>query len=280
MRLIFFKTAEKKTHLGQDIRCYDGNTVDVASKRGMQLLKTYPRNFFELPSSYKNPCPPLKKQGQPLIQLNSTSLVSILIPQRGRPAQIKRCLELILANTSYPNYEVILICDRNDMDSVKDIPKDKRIGVVVDPSPTRQMFVGKANYGFKISKGEYIVYLGNDIEVGKNWLTEGVKALQGVFPDGMGVIGPNPTGPYHGLVSRKFIQKALHGRLFYPRYIHYHCDTELGMIAKQLNRFYWTPKFVTVDKCPHDELWKEGQTKTMKQGADLFLKRRLIGFPP
>lgn len=280
MRLIFRKTQEKKTHLGQDIRCYDGNVVDVSLKRGIQLLKAYPRNFFKLPPFYKNPCPSLKKQGKSLAQLNSIPLVSILIPQRGRPAQIKRCLELILANTSYPNYEIILICDRDDVDSVKDIPKNKRIRVVVDPSPTRQMFVGKTNYGYKICKGEYIVYLGNDVEVGKNWLTEGVKALQGIFPDGMGVISRQNTGSYHALVSRKFIEKALNRQVFYPEYIHYFCDLELTSIAKELNRFYATSKFSILHHGIHDELWKEGQSKTFKQGKELFLKRRLIGFPP
>ena len=279
MRLIFFKTPDLTSYLAEDVRAYDGNIVDVPLKRGMDLLKSYPHNFKELPPLYKNPCPPLQKLGKPLVQLNSTPLVSILIPQRGRPAQIKRCLELILANTSYPNYEIILICDMDDMDSVVGISKDKRIKIVIDPSPTRQMFVGKINYGSKISKGEYIVYLGNDTEVGKNWLTEGVKALQGVFPDNMGVISAVKNSPFHALVSRKFIEKALSRQLFYPGYRHYHCDTELGAIAKQLNRYYWEPKFIILDKCPRDELWREGQ-KTMTQGANIFFKRNAIGFPP
>lgn len=280
MRLIFFKTPELGSYLAEDVRAYDGNIVKVSPQRGMQLLKAYPRNFKEIPPPYKNPCPPLQKQGKPLDKLNSTPLVSILIPQRGRPLQVKRCLELILANTSYPNYEIILICDRDDMDSVAGIPKDKRIKAVVDPSPRRQMFVGKINYGYKISKGEYIIYLANDTEVGKRWLTEGVKALQGVFPDGMGVISPSETHPPHALVSRKFIEKALHGKIFHPAYIHYACDLELGAIAKKLNRYYSTEKFAVFHKRHHDDLWKEGQDKSMGEALQIFSRRQLIGFPP
>lgn len=283
MRLIFFKTAEKQTHLGQDIRCYNGNVADVAPKRGMQLLKAYPRNFFKLPPLYKNPCPPLKKQGKPLAQLSSTPLVSILIPQRGRSAQIKRCLELILANTSYPNYEVILICDRDDLASVKGIPKHKRIKVIVDPSSKRQMFVGKVNYGFRISKGKFLVYLANDVEVTKDWLTEAMKTILGTFPGGVGLVAFNHGGrdkhAYHGLISRKFVNQYLKDNIFYPGYIHFWCDLELVAIAKKHNRFCFSPTARVYHKTVKDKIHAEGWRASYQRGANLLKRRSKAGFP-
>ena len=272
----FKSTSTRKRFGSRGLRLKDGDTAEVPWDLAQHVLRHFADNFerIDIPKIGI----PFIKQGTPLTKLTSTPLVSILIPQRARPAQIRRCLELILQNTSYPNYEVILICDRDDMDSISGIPKDKRIRTVVDPSPTRQMFVGKVNYGYKICEGEYIVYLSNDIEVGENWLTEGVKALQGVFPDGMGVISARDIGAYHALVSRKFIEKALNGRVFYPRYIHCYCDVELTVIAKRLNRFYATPKFATVHKRPSDNLYREGQ-KTRSQGKELLKKRMSMEFP-
>ncbi|GAJ18621.1 unnamed protein product [marine sediment metagenome] len=206
MRLIFKATERKPTHLANDARFFDGNVKDLPPRRAEKLLQTYPDNFqiFGYP-------PPLTK-------LSSTPLVSILIPQRGRPNHIKKCLELILKNTTYPNYEIILICDRDDMNSVATIPQHKKIKVVTDPFPTRQMFVGKINYGFRISTGEYLVYLANDIEVSKNWLSEAMKTMLGVFSDKAGLVGFNHGDPqkhaYHGLISRRFVNQYLKGNIF------------------------------------------------------------------
>ncbi len=283
MRLKFSRTPDLQSYLAEDIRVYDGNIVNVPLKRGLQLLKAHSDNFKEFPSPYKNPYLPLQKQGKPLDELTSTPLVSILIPQRARPAQIKRCLELILANTSYPNYEVILICDRDDMDSVKDIPKDKRIKVVVDPSPTRQMFVGKVNYGYKICNGDYLVYLANDIEVGKNWLTEAMKSMLGLFSDRGGLVafnhGGSDTDASHGLISREFVDRYLGGNILYPDYTHFWSDVELLYITKELNRFHpcLTSKIVHISPkdALHDEAWK----KSYESGRQLLVKRQKMGFP-
>jgi len=237
-------------------------------------MKIWPRNFLPLSS---------KKLPSLLTKLTSTPLVSILIPQRGRPAQIKRCLELIVANTNYPNYEVILICDRDDLALVKGISEHTRIKVVVDPSPKRQMFVGKANYGFRISKAPYLVYLANDVEVGKNWLTEAMKTMLGAFPGGVGLVGFNHGDPqkhaYHGLISRGFVNKYLKGNIFYPGYIHFWCDLELVAIAKKHNRFRFCPQAKVYHRSVRDNIHAEGWRASYQQGATLLIKRSKAGFP-
>ena len=286
MRLIFCKTPTKESHLAEDMRVYNGNVIDVSLKRGRQLLKSYPRNFRPFGSPLlKKPNPPLAKPlGKPLAKLTSTPLVSILIPQRGRPNKIKRCLELILKNTSYPNYEVILICDRDDLASVKEIPKHPRIKIVVDPSPKRRMFVGKINYGFRASKGKFLVYLSNDVEVTKNWLTEAMKSMLGVFPPGGGLISlshgsKRDKHAYHGLISKEFVNKFLKGNIFYPGYIHFWCDLELNEQARRYGRFYFCPTSTVYHKPVEDRLHAEGMVASFHQGANLLIKRRKEKFP-
>lgn len=48
MKLKFQATKELTSYEATDVFAYDGNIVDVAPHRGMQLLKVYPRNFFEI----------------------------------------------------------------------------------------------------------------------------------------------------------------------------------------------------------------------------------------
>jgi|GEM_PF-3381355 len=275
MKVRFKATPEKKTHLRDNLWLKrDGQTFDIPWQNAKKLFRDYPDNFERAD---------VPKLGTPLTKLISTPLVSILIPQRGRPTQIKRCLELILENTSYPNYEVILICDRDDMDSVAGIPKDNRINVVIDPSKKRQMFVGKINYGFRVSKGSYIVYLANDVEVSKDWLIEAMKSMMGAFPDGMGLVAFNHGDPqkhaYHGLISKKFVDHYLKGNVFYPGYIHFWCDLELVAIAKRHNRFCFSPKSRVYHKPSKDNIHAEGWRQSYKQGANLLIERSKRGFP-
>ncbi|GAJ15552.1 unnamed protein product, partial [marine sediment metagenome] len=44
--------------------------------------------------------------------------VSVLVPTRQRYAKLKKCLELIFKNTKYPDWEVVVITDRDDPDSL------------------------------------------------------------------------------------------------------------------------------------------------------------------
>ena len=173
MKVKFKATKWRGEYWSQDYHLKDGDVVDVHPTLAKKWLEHFKNNFIDLTP-------------KPLPKLKATPLISILIPQRGRPTYIKKCLELILKNTAYPKYEVILICDRDDMNSIATIPKDGRIKVITDPSPKRQMFVGKINYGFRISKADYVVYLANDVEVSKNWLTEAMKAMFAIFTDHIG----------------------------------------------------------------------------------------------
>lgn len=228
-------------------------------------------------------------------------MVSILIPQRGRPAQIKRCLELILQNTSYPNYEVILICDKDDLSSVSSAPKDKRVKIVIIPYkplppkktkpildgnlPQRPMYVEKINYAYKnIAKGDYIVYLANDVEVGKNWLTEAMKTMKEKPPDGVGGLVSFNDGVYegefapHGLISRKFVEEFLGGYVLHPAYKHYYADSDLGTTAKRFKRFYYADKSVIHHKWASDDI-RAPMRRLAPRMKEVYFLRKKRGFP-
>lgn len=62
MKLKFVSTPELKSCEATDVEAYDGNIIDVAPHRGMQLMKIWPRNFFEIsPPSPERPRPSVHK---------------------------------------------------------------------------------------------------------------------------------------------------------------------------------------------------------------------------
>lgn len=286
IKLKFKATRLKRKHRGRELYFRDGTILPVDIKRAKILLRDFPDNFTVVADTPFRQVKPLitspQPRPKPLPELKSTPIVSILIPQRGRPNYIKKCLELILQNTTYPGYEVILICDRDDMDSIATIPQDEKIIVIIDPSPKRQMYVGKINFAFRISKADYIVYLANDVNVHKNWLTEAMKSMQ-TLPDTMGLVafnhGNNFPQAYHGLVSRRFCNKFLGGNVFYPEYIHFWCDLEITQIAKIAKRFSLSLAGRVSHSSPEDALHQEGWNKSFTQGRDLLIRRRNMGFP-
>ena len=73
MKLIFFATPDKKSHLAEDARAYHGSVVEVSERRGMTLLQSYPKNFFPIPLGKKE----LGKPVRPRLKLSQISIVTI-----------------------------------------------------------------------------------------------------------------------------------------------------------------------------------------------------------
>ena len=44
--------------------------------------------------------------------------VSILIPTRQRYKKLKKCIDKLFENTIYPNYEIVIIVDKDDVASL------------------------------------------------------------------------------------------------------------------------------------------------------------------
>jgi len=220
--------------------------------------------------------------------------VSILIPTRQRYKKLTKCLESLFENTKYPDWEVIVILDRDDVDSLMlvhefEMAHTREIKKIVKSK--REMYVGKINEGYHKTDSSLIVFLADDVEVQKNWLIEAVLTFNESFPDGMGLVSfqdefDDRLAP-HGLISRKYVEEFLNGNIFYPGYVHYWCDTELTVRSKKWNRFVHSPKSITIHRSrpeidrhgkDDDHIRKEART-TLKQGEELLIFRQCWGFP-
>ncbi|MDR6966992.1 glycosyltransferase involved in cell wall biosynthesis [Flavobacterium arsenatis] len=97
--------------------------------------------------------------------MNNKPLVSIIIPTYNRAHLIEETLESILEQT-YKNWECIIV-DDGSMDNIEEVifehlKKDFRFQFHRRPNNYKPGGNGARNYGFEISKGEYLNFFDSD----------------------------------------------------------------------------------------------------------------------
>lgn len=106
-------------------------------------------------------------------------LVSIVISNYNGKEHLNTCLQSVL-ETSYPNFEIILVDNASTDDSInvaeKKFGSDKHLQIIRNEKDMG--FSLANNIGYKYSKGKYIVFLNNDTRVDCNWLDFLVEALE------------------------------------------------------------------------------------------------------
>jgi GT2 family glycosyltransferase len=136
-------------------------------------------------------------------RVRGTPLVSIIIPTRDRGALLKQCIESIEGKTRYARYE-ILVLDNGSAD-----PRTLRyLDTVAEkwcvhrcPGPFNYSSINNA--GAAQAKGEYVLFLNNDIEViSPDWLTAMVAQAQrsGVGAVGAKLLYPDGSIQHAGVV--------------------------------------------------------------------------------
>lgn len=132
-------------------------------------------------------------------------LVSIIIPTRNAKKMVRQCINSIRQKTTYSNFEILLVDNGSDeKESVEyfgTLHDQGQVRLIKDPSPFN--FSRINNDAVKQARGEYLVFLNNDIEViSPDWLSELVSQAQ--RPE-IGAVGarlwyPNNTIQHAGLI--------------------------------------------------------------------------------
>ncbi|MDR7485189.1 MAG: glycosyltransferase [Armatimonadota bacterium] len=115
---------------------------------------------------------------------------SIIIPTHNNLHLTRLCIDSILRNTTWPNYEVIIV-DNASTDGTADYLRglSERLSHVKVLRNTRNEGFARANnQGIAIASGDYLVLLNNDTIVTRGWLTTMIRYLE-EHPD-VGMIGP------------------------------------------------------------------------------------------
>lgn len=138
---------------------------------------------------------------------------SILVLCYNKASFTIRCLEALFKNTTYPNYEVIVV-DNASVDETPAVLETFGSRIRFVHSSTNLGFVGGNNFAAAYASGDYIVFLNNDTEPQMGWLTElynmfqrdahvGAVGSMLVYPNGVlqeagGVIFSDATGWNYG----------------------------------------------------------------------------------
>lgn len=89
------------------------------------------------------------------------------------------------------------------------------------------------------------IFLNDDMEIEPGAIEALIKCFEEKFPDTDGLVGMNqyliPTGSKCAawLAGRRFISRFPNGEILYPEYHGRFSDSELMLVASDLNKFYW-----------------------------------------
>ena len=100
-------------------------------------------------------------------------LVSVIITTKNSQDFIEDCL-LSIENQTYKNIEIIVV-DNNSIDNTKKIAK-KHTAKVFNKGPERS---AQKNFGAKMSRGEYLLFLDSDMSLSKNVIKECINKFEG-----------------------------------------------------------------------------------------------------
>ncbi len=130
--------------------------------------------------------------------VKGSPLVSIIIPNKDHTRDLDMCLKSIMKNT-YDNYEVIVVENNSTEPETEEYYKN-----ITNVCPKAKVlrwpgefnFSSINNFGVKEAKGEYLLFLNNDIEaINNDWLDRmlgfcqrddvGIVGAQLLYPDGI-----------------------------------------------------------------------------------------------
>ena len=102
-------------------------------------------------------------------------LVSLLIPTRDMLPVLKLCVDSILENTTYPNYEILILDNQSKAPETLEyfIELEKQSNIRVLPFDAPFNYSAINNFGVRHARGSIIGLINNDVEViNPDWLDE------------------------------------------------------------------------------------------------------------
>ena len=103
-------------------------------------------------------------------------MVSIVLLNWNGKQILENCLNSIKKNTSYPNYEIILV-DNGSEDSSVEMVKKNFPEVKIIKNPENYGIPKASNQGTKMAKGDYIIFMSNDTLATNWWMNGLVEAI-------------------------------------------------------------------------------------------------------
>lgn len=132
--------------------------------------------------------------------------VSIIIPNKDGKEYLQPCIESILKETTYNNYEIIIVENNSEKEETfeyyKELEKNEKITVLKYPEKGFN-YSKIINYGVKNCTGDYVLQLNSDTKViTKEWLEDmlGFAQREDVGAVGVKLYYPDDTIQHAGII--------------------------------------------------------------------------------
>lgn len=150
----------------------------------------------------------LKQKTNKIPRLPHEPLISIIIVNHNGKNYLRSLLKSISANTSYRNYEILIVDNNSSDDSVEFLNQINNPKIRIIENKTNLSFSEANNCAVKSAKGEILLFLNNDIIVLPGWLSHMVHVYFSKVPDKVGVVGSLLLYPGDPKIGTLIIQHA------------------------------------------------------------------------
>lgn len=137
--------------------------------------------------------------------LQEKPLISIIIPNKDETETLKACLKSIREKSTYQNYEILIVENNSTTPEIfhyyKELAKEESIRLLRWKNPFNYAAIN--NFGVQRAKGEYLLFLNNDVTViTPDWLEEMLSICERreVGAVGVKLIYPDQTIQHAGCV--------------------------------------------------------------------------------
>ena len=114
-------------------------------------------------------------------------LVSIIVVNHNGSSHLTRLLDSIDSATSYPNYEIIIVDNDSKDNSLDVIESHEELPIRVISNDKNETFSYANNQAVEIAKGDYLLFLNNDVKPLDGWLNNLMDTM--LSNDDVGAVG-------------------------------------------------------------------------------------------
>lgn len=112
---------------------------------------------------------------------NRVPMVSVIVLTYNNLELNKNCINSILNQTAYANYELIIVDNQSTdgtVEYLQELQQQKISNLTIIFNKENSGFAGGNNIGLRRARGNYVLLLNNDTEVTRGWLTAMTKHLE------------------------------------------------------------------------------------------------------